>query len=522
MKRLHLCLVEVLALLVLPLSSIGHSAAVVGDGRHIIEDSTGADLLPRLYLQCADNLYCDDDAGNNRTRIRALAGPTALYVCAATGSPCFASASNPGTSPTATLPCLQDALDKLPGVLTASTTIYVASGSFACASESVNLSSGPLVTAFYINKGVAAGYTLLIKGTNNVTANSFTNVADNSGTSSGSNVNTYPVDGTGAVAETTLNDTAKAWTVNTYVGGWVRLTGGTGWSDPASNPDADTDQNWYNIKSNTATQLSLSTRWRGTTPDATTTYEIYKRNNSKITASGMEYTMVIASSDNVKIENLDLGVPTVGAKRSIWAWRAKFVYRVSDVGVNAHQSVGTYAVYRNVSSYSGTQTQAVGNCGPSAYCVYDGFECRNFLNSCLTVIQGAYLWIRNAYAVSAVAGTGATAPFYGTMNGSMQIENTLVSAPSGSPGLLMMDSGHLEILGNVRSTCVSTAAGNLGVVLTMGASMQTNGVNRADLCNIGVRVGYQSTWVASTTPTYSGNTTNESVDASGTKSTTRY
>lgn len=76
------------------------------------------------------------------------------------------------------------------------------------------------------------------------------------GTSSGSN------------STTTLNDTGKSWTVNAYQPAGsvafylVEITGGTGVGQRRG------------IKSNTATQLTVTYRW-DTTPDATSTYAIY-------------------------------------------------------------------------------------------------------------------------------------------------------------------------------------------------------------------------------------------------------
>lgn len=75
--------------------------------------------------------------------------------------------------------------------------------------------------------------------------------AIDSGTSSGSNT------------AVNFNDTTKTWTTNVYVGGAVKITGGTGSGQTRI------------IASNTSTQLNVVDAW-GTIPDNTSTYQIYE------------------------------------------------------------------------------------------------------------------------------------------------------------------------------------------------------------------------------------------------------
>ena len=77
------------------------------------------------------------------------------------------------------------------------------------------------------------------------------NASVQTGTSTGSN---------GAIS---LKDTSKAWTSNAYIGGGVKITGGTG------------SGQIRRIATNTATQLTLSSAW-ATIPDATSVYAIYE------------------------------------------------------------------------------------------------------------------------------------------------------------------------------------------------------------------------------------------------------
>jgi hypothetical protein len=77
------------------------------------------------------------------------------------------------------------------------------------------------------------------------------NAAVSSGTSTGSN------------GQITLNDTGKAWTVNAFVNGAVRINSGTGAGQTRK------------IRSNTATALTLKEPWV-VVPDATSTYEVFE------------------------------------------------------------------------------------------------------------------------------------------------------------------------------------------------------------------------------------------------------
>lgn len=66
---------------------------------------------------------------------------------------------------------------------------------------------------------------------------------------------------TGAQTSTTLKDTTKAWTVNAFIGYFVKLTGGTGSGE------------WREIISNTADTLTVAA-WDTTPVAASTTYQI--------------------------------------------------------------------------------------------------------------------------------------------------------------------------------------------------------------------------------------------------------
>ena len=67
---------------------------------------------------------------------------------------------------------------------------------------------------------------------------------------------------TGTNSTTTLNDTDQAWDTDEYDGYWLWITGGTGSGQIRE------------IASNTATELTVATM--STTPDATSTYEIWE------------------------------------------------------------------------------------------------------------------------------------------------------------------------------------------------------------------------------------------------------
>lgn len=517
-------LVVVVMALRLTIVAPGHDAwaATTTLNGHIIKDSAGANQVPRTYLKCVD-VSCTDDSANNQTKLTVFGGPTALYVCQATGSPCFTSVSNAGTSPTATVPCVQDALDKLGPFLSETVTIHIASTAsvdYACPNTTVEMEIYQRTAPIVIRKYVAGGKYLILQGYFNPTANLFTNASQSSGTSSAAATNDFPVTGAGAVGTTTFTDSTKAWAGNTWVVDYLHITGGTGY-------DTTNDgNNWYIIQNNSATVLTLNMRWTGAVPDATTTYEIFDRLNHPVIASSGNTAAVILSSENVVMRSLRLGVPTGCSGqncRSLWVWRSRLNFEHGDFGVNAHQSSGTYAVYQGAQSIYAGGVNYVADCGPMAYCVYNNVDMQNWQHFTILATQNAFLWIKNSHALTGTAGVASRGVVTAWLGGSAQIEGSLLSIPSGGVGLLLRDSGSFTIFDKNRISCASNAAGNTGIIATFSSALITEGpVNRVDSCDVGVRTGIQSTWYASATPTYSGNTTNEVTHASGTKTTTLY
>ena len=107
--------------------------------------------------------------------------------------------------------------------------------------------------------------------------------ANDSGTSTGSNTST------------TLNDTAKSWTVNAYANHNLTITAGTGSGQTRA------------ISSNTATALTVSTAWT-TTPDATSTYRITGTTGTGKFGNGGVFDNVADYVEVADDDALDVGV----------------------------------------------------------------------------------------------------------------------------------------------------------------------------------------------------------------------
>lgn len=502
-----------LAILLAPLPAF--ALGVSGGGGHAIQSSDGSSQPQRGILQCADNLTCEDDAGNNRTKVRALVGPSTLYV-----SP-NGSALNDGLTSLTPKACPNEALALLPGALTQSTEIILASGTFSCPAEDVDLvlyvRSAPLV----IKKLILGGTYLTIRGTFNSTANSFTNVPVDSGTASASATNDFPVTGAGAVGTTTFTDATKSWTVNGFALDWLHLTGGT-----CFNAEED-GKNWYVIDSNTSTVLTLNTTWNcSSVPTTGTTYEIYDRTHNTIVASAGDTTAIILETANVVLKGLRLGVPTGSTgsdNKSIWIWRSRMNFQYGDFGVNSHHSSMVYAVYEGSQSIYGASTHYSMDCAaPGTYCVFENVDIRNF--ACFAVLSqaGAHVRYKYSYAATGAAGSVGCGALKSNNNGSIQVDRSWLLAPTGGSGVFAQ-SGQVEFSEKVRVSCSSTAAGNDGATITTGSTLSTIGtVHRADSCNGGIRTGPNATWHMLVTPTYAGNTANAPAHASAVTTATYY
>lgn len=640
----------VLALGLLALTALPAWAAQVGpSGVELFDEAVSKGVITKL-----DAVGAGIDATVSGTTgtltVLGLSAPTTLYVCADTGSTCNTSTANAGTSSTATLPCIQDALDKLPGLVTNTVTIRVASNSSGYNCPAVSTGIWGFDTAFHVNKFISGGKELRIYGTLNPTAHSFTNtpIAQTSttggGTTTGGNVNEFPVTAAGAAGNTTLNDTSKTWASGVYAVGFLNVTGGVGYESVAERDWA----NWYVIKNNTATQIQISGRWWNGTPGlqiatptnaafstattggtlaagtyyyrvaclsgggttlastetsqvttgttstvtvnwtalagcqaykvygrttgaellmatydgyikswtnvdgtagtgsetswtdtgsvtpsgalpgsnttAATTYDVYLYTAAtKINATNMEVTATITSAENVVLRFITLGVPTKGMRKSIWAWRTRFRFEVGDFGVSSHQSNATYSVYHAAMSIYGGGKYPVADCGPIAYCVYENVDMRNWLNHSLYVFQQGYLWLNGVYSASGSAGIAGEGNIVSLLQGAVQIQNTELEVPSGSNGLYQVDTGNAYLIDAVYIRCLTTAAGNNGILVSLSAGLMTAGTSHLITgCDVGVRTGIQSSWYAVREPTYSGNTTTFVTHASGTKTTTLY
>lgn len=158
---------------------------------------------------------------------------------------------------TTSTPCLTmtGVVAKIPKYFTGDSTINLASGVIQ---DSVEMSG------FH----PSGSYTVTVMGYNNPTPNQFTDSPILSGTSSGSNTNSFPED-----ARTLFMVTSADKRVTM---GWLKITGGTGiCSGSGHNSD-----NWYPIETYwTGTSISVVGQWRCSTPDNTTTYEIYSIDN---------------------------------------------------------------------------------------------------------------------------------------------------------------------------------------------------------------------------------------------------
>lgn len=95
---------------------------------------------------------------------------------------------------------------------------------------------------------------------------------------------------TGSNTSTTLNDTNKSWTSNAYAGYSLKITAGTGSSNPT-----------MAISSNTSTSLTVSSSWV-TTPDETSRYRIVKP--AKAIETSGKYNKVDYANQNTSASSM--------------------------------------------------------------------------------------------------------------------------------------------------------------------------------------------------------------------------
>ena len=316
-------------LLILTIPFYAEAATISSGGGHTIEDESSA-LTPRPTINfTGPGVACSDDSGNNETDCAVDIGtaPANLYVCGDTGATCNASDSNACTSPTATCLTIAGVLSKIPDVNSTNTTIHVASGSYDSGSTTVNTRDShyayPAIqvtetTRIYISKYFTGTNFLTVQGYINSSANQFTHSTTDSGTSSGSNTNTFPTDGTNQT-ETYFYDTSKAWTTNAYALYFLKITGGTGYDSTFD------DSNWYVLTDNTATRLRIVGRWKNGTPDNTTTYQIYNPSNaSQFLGTGVDAVMLTRGAKNIKFRNVYFGTAGTRSMKNQYSRNIQF------------------------------------------------------------------------------------------------------------------------------------------------------------------------------------------------------
>lgn len=511
MKWISIAVLALSLLWIVPQSV--RSASVGGSGGgHIIEDE-GSALTQRGNLNfTGQGVTCSDSSPDTVCNIPGLDAPAATYyVCPQTGSGCTASASNTCKSSTATCPTIQDVLAKLNPVVSGPTEILVASGSYSTGSTND--------ARVYFDKIFTGLNTIKIRGYFNSTANSFTDSAIVTGTSSGSNVSEFPLTGASAAGSTTLNDTTKSWTTNQYADFIVKITGGTGFFTESGNiPDI---RNYYVIRSNTATQISFVGRAQGSVFDATTTYAIYDPAHApQLSGTGVNYCIRTQGADNIYlyflmcsksstytiyIENgwpvALYGVKVVGkvfGERSKIETRSLIVDADSEEYAIRHTRSLLLAYYTHVSNYA-------------HYGVYSLIGSTGFIDSMANTALCCGGFSSNAAIYSDSA--------YGSLQYSLLVLTSNVSVSNTARfGWYGDNAAAVQALYRVRIACVQTSATSpsRGVFMTRNASFEwLDSINRVENCDTGqlVKQGSRLTVISPAAITYSGNTANETIDA---------
>jgi hypothetical protein len=433
--------------------------------------------------------------------------PANLYV-AANGSD-----SNDGLTTSTPKLEMSAALALIPSTNKTSCTIHVASGTHT--PTAVNSAK------WYFGKKFVEGATLTIRGYFNATPNSFTNVAVDSGTSSGGNTNNFPINSTPTADFSYFYDTSKALTPSARVGMFLKLTGGTGYvAVPFDNV-----ANWYVILDNTATRYSIVGNWYSTTPDATTTYEVYDPAGCpNITSTGTAYSVNFSSCERVLIEGVKfLPADTYQVYGS--GSRDAALYYCTFTGAYTRYDQSMDITYR-------TCALIMPSTADKAILLRD-YSTMQFLNSLVTGYRGRGLHFYNAkaaivgsyIATTITSGAGDGDPNLGIYLDAhcwVSVQRSYIAGHNTtsyvSYAVLALDGAMLQSDVGAYYNCPA-AGTNKALMITQTSTLEClTAPQLVSGANVGIYIGSLSHFFAIITPTYSSCTINEIIEVSADRS----
>ena len=307
---------------------------------------------------------------------------------------------------TYTTPCktIQAVIDKLPKFYSGSSTIHIASGVYP---ETVTMSGHHPSGNYFIT---LIGYINSTPNNFNYSGGTPNDVAQSSGTSTGSNTANYPLD-----SRSLFNDTGANFS-NIVEGQLLKLTAGavcgTGYNQA----------NWYRIeKAISTTQLSVVTKWGteegvagryvnydgcGTIPGVSTTYEIYYEKymaeinggsrefhyNDTTSSYKRRYGLMVENSEGIIIRKLavnsngryNIYLPTsnikelsaVAANHAGFAGIRTFATNIESVVANNYSynwSIG-FSIQNASSALYVIKNIGIGTLAPSTNCIMGAFS----------------------------------------------------------------------------------------------------------------------------------------------------
>lgn len=253
--------------------------------------------------------------------------------------------------------------------------------------------------------------------------------------------------------QSTLTDTDKAWATNTYANATVVLTGGTGSGQRSM------------IASNTANALTVYPYWQ-TTPDSTTTYEIYKAKATENSFTNVRSEGTAATAKGVlfdygaygnEIRNWTLG--------SITATQGEFNSFYNNVLLLNGQQIYTYTFTSTAAASTadgnnedGAQTGV--NFLPTGSTVYGGY------------VMPKIAWILGATLQSTYRGTTtASGTATATINvGATSLTKTLSLSDNTTSGSINTSMFFSSAKNSTTADGYIAKGGNLRATLTTDAS----------------------------------------------------
>ena len=320
---------------------------------------------------------------------------------------------------------------------------------------------------------------------------------------------------TAATGETKFIDTGKTWTTDAYKYGFLRLSGGTGY-------DATNDySNWYPVYKNTATALHIVGRWRGSVPDNTTTYQIFRPADvPTIDGNGAQYCLYVSGAANITFTGLRCLKPTVSPQDTVWITGSTDIAFEHTRMTGNVQTAGLSTSRINAMVIEADGLARLNYCRQGSFCTYsyvlgEGFNTTGFLvGDSVATLTDSLLRPGGSTCTGTFGCTMIDVHDQATL-GLLSLSRVESTIATSSAIMNVAYNSHAYVYTGVHLRCGTTTSTTGAIWFNAGTMEWDTPQNLVQGCGVGLAIDNTSSMYEVNAPTYSSNTTNESVSPGG-------